>query len=95
MRVTPYRDVLSIDIRCIKGTYILHPFYTHEPMEMQTQAVSLQCHLGTQVRRFHPFGGGMRSCIGQSLARMNAPTVLAMLVSNFRFEMDESVRLSS
>jgi cytochrome P450 len=45
-----------------------------------------------QVRRFHPFGDGIRSCIGQSLARMNMPTAVALLVSAFRFEMDDSVR---
>jgi hypothetical protein len=34
----------------------------------------------------------MRSCIGQSLARMNVPTAVAMLVCAFRFKMDKSVR---
>eukprot|EP00884_Botryococcus_braunii_P020070 jgi/Botrbrau1/6747/Bobra.0324s0032.1 len=44
-----------------------------------------------RVRRFHPFGDGMRSCIGQSLARMNVPTAVAMLVCAFRFKMDKSI----
>lgn len=44
-----------------------------------------------RVRKFHPFGDGLRSCVGQNLARMNVPTAIALFVSNFHLKLDESV----
>ena len=35
----------------------------------------------------------MRNCLGQQLAYTNIPTAIAMLVSNFRMELSEEVRL--
>ncbi len=43
--------------------------------------------LCAQVRRFNPFGQGLRNCLGQQLARMNIPTAIAMFVSNFKLEL--------
>ncbi|KAK9835968.1 hypothetical protein WJX81_002349 [Elliptochloris bilobata] len=37
--------------------------------------------------RYTPFGNGMRNCVGQQLAKVNMPTALGMLVSNFKFEL--------
>ena len=46
-----------------------------------------------QVRRFNPFGQGLRNCLGQQLARMNVPTAVAMFVSNFKLELTPEVML--
>lgn len=40
-----------------------------------------------KVRRFNPFGQGLRNCLGQQLARMNVPTAIAMFVANFKLEL--------
>ncbi|KXZ56708.1 hypothetical protein GPECTOR_1g638 [Gonium pectorale] len=41
---------------------------------------------------FMPFSEGPRSCVGQSLAKLEVMTVLAVLLSNFRIELAEEVR---
>ncbi|CAL8472312.1 g11855 [Coccomyxa elongata] len=38
-----------------------------------------------KVKRYNPFGQGVRNCLGQQLARMNVPTAVAMFVSEFEF----------
>ena len=38
-------------------------------------------------RRYLPFGDGMRSCIGQSLAKMNYTATVALLLSHFTFRL--------
>ena len=45
-----------------------------------------------QVRRYTPFGGGIRNCLGQQLARMNVPTAVAMFVGNFHLQLTAEVR---
>ena len=44
-----------------------------------------------QARRYNPFGGGVRNCLGQQLARMNVPTAVAMFVSNFHLKLTPEV----
>eukprot|EP00884_Botryococcus_braunii_P015153 jgi/Botrbrau1/23639/Bobra.55_2s0026.1 len=39
------------------------------------------------AKRFLPFGGGVRSCVGQSLAAMNMSATLVLLLSAFKFEL--------
>ncbi len=46
-----------------------------------------------QVKRYNPFGQGVRNCLGQQLARMNVPTAVAMFVSEFEFTVAPEVRL--
>ncbi|CAK0787756.1 hypothetical protein CVIRNUC_010978 [Coccomyxa viridis] len=38
---------------------------------------------GSKARRMHPFGQGIRNCVGQQLAKINIPTVIAMFVREF------------
>ncbi len=45
-----------------------------------------------QTRRYNPFGGGIRNCLGQQLARMNVPTAVAMFVANFHLQLTQEVR---
>ena len=40
-----------------------------------------------------PFSVGARDCAGQSLARMNYTTTVAMLLSHFSFKLAAEVRL--
>ena len=49
------------------------------------------CSGGVQARRYNPFGGGVRNCLGQQLARMNVPTAVAMFVSNFHLKLTPEV----
>ena len=42
-------------------------------------------------RRYLPFGDGMRSCVGQSLAKMNYTATLALLLSHFSFRLADRV----
>ena len=44
-------------------------------------------------RRYLPFGDGMRSCVGQSLAKMNYTATLALLLSHFSFRLADRVSL--
>ena len=44
-------------------------------------------------RRYLPFGDGMRSCVGQSLAKMNYTAPLALLLSHFSFRLADRVSL--
>ena len=46
-------------------------------------------------RRYLPFGDGMRSCVGQSLAKMNYTATLALLLSHFSFRLADRVRSST
>lgn len=46
---------------------------------------------GAPVKRFIPFSQGSRDCAGQSLARMNYATTVAMLVANFSFKLAPEV----
>ena len=46
-----------------------------------------------KARRFMPFSVGARDCAGQSLARMNYTTTVAMLLSHFSFKLADEVRL--
>lgn len=41
---------------------------------------------------WNPFSTGPRNCIGQALALAEARTVLAVLLSNFTFELPEGVQ---
>ncbi len=45
-----------------------------------------------QVKRYTPFGQGVRNCLGQQLARMNVPTAVAMFMSEFEFTVAPQVR---
>ena len=47
-----------------------------------------------KARRFMPFSVGARDCAGQSLARMNYTTTVAMLLSHFSFKLAAEVCLS-
>ncbi|CAL8464267.1 g3802 [Coccomyxa elongata] len=40
-----------------------------------------------RAKRFLPFSAGTRDCVGQSLARMNYTTTVAMLLAHFKFEL--------
>ena len=40
---------------------------------------------GRPPLRFIPFSAGLRSCIGQNLAKMNYTATLAILLSHFTF----------
>ena len=42
-------------------------------------------------RRYLPFGDGMRSCVGQSLAKMNYTATVALLLSHFTFRLADRV----
>lgn len=42
-------------------------------------------------RRFLPFSTGLRSCIGQNLAKMNYTATLAVLLSRYSFELPKEV----
>lgn len=42
-------------------------------------------------RRYLPFGDGVRSCVGQSLAKMNYTATLALLLSHFSFRLADRV----
>ena len=42
-------------------------------------------------RRYLPFGDGMRSCVGQSLAKMNYTATVALLLSHFSFRLADHV----
>lgn len=53
------------------------------------------CFLWLQVKRYNPFGQGVRNCLGQQLARMNVPTAVAMFVAQFDFSLAPEVRPSS
>ena len=44
-----------------------------------------------QVKRFLPFSLGTRDCVGQSLARMNTTTTVAMLLARFKFQLADKV----
>ena len=50
-----------------------------------------QRHGVMQAKRFHPFGQGIRNCVGQQLARMNVPTAVAMFVGNFHLQVAPQV----
>lgn len=43
-------------------------------------------------KRFLPFAAGLRNCIGQNLAKMNAHATLAVLLSRFSFQLPAEVR---
>ena len=42
-----------------------------------------------KVRRWMPFSSGQRDCVGQSLARMNYITTVAMLLARFSLRLAE------
>ena len=44
-----------------------------------------------RVKRFLPFSLGTRDCVGQSLARMNTTTTVAMLLARFKFQLADKV----
>lgn len=48
---------------------------------------------GQKVKRFIPFSHGNRDCAGQSLARINYTTTVAMLLANFSFRLADEVGL--
>ena len=51
----------------------------------------LQAAGARRPRRFMPFSAGLRSCIGQPLARMNLHATLACLYSRFTFQLPPEV----
>ena len=44
-----------------------------------------------RVKRFLPFSTGTRDCVGQTLARMNYTTTVAMLLAHFKFRLADEV----
>ncbi|CAK0783590.1 hypothetical protein CVIRNUC_006789 [Coccomyxa viridis] len=44
-----------------------------------------------RVKRFLPFSLGTRDCVGQSLARMNTTTTVAMLLARFKFQLADKM----
>lgn len=44
-----------------------------------------------RAKRFLPFSAGTRDCVGQSLARMNYTTTVAMLLAHFEFKLTPEV----
>lgn len=44
-----------------------------------------------RAKRFLPFSAGTRDCVGQSLARMNYTTTVAMLLTHFKFQLTPEV----
>ena len=47
-----------------------------------------------QVRRYLPFSGGNRACVGMELARLNYTVALALLLSHFSFRLADEACLS-
>jgi cytochrome P450 len=43
---------------------------------------------------YFPFGGGPRVCIGQALAKLQMPLVLAMVLQRFRFTLIEGQKIT-
>lgn len=46
---------------------------------------------GAQAKRFTPFGNGIRNCVGMQLSKMNIPTAVAMIVSQFKLALSPEV----
>lgn len=56
------------------------------PGDAQVRAITVR------PKRFLPFSLGTRDCVGQSLARMNYTTTVAMLLAHFKFQLTPEVR---
>ncbi len=52
---------------------------------------ALQVDASRPPKRFLPFLTGLRSCIGQNLAKMNYTATLAVLLSRFSFQLPPEV----
>jgi cytochrome P450 len=42
---------------------------------------------------FFPYGGGMRMCIGMHLARMEITTIMALFITQYRFELEPGIKI--
>ena len=47
--------------------------------------------LSAQAKRYTPFGNGIRNCVGMQLSKMNIPTAVAMIVSQFKLALSPEV----
>ena len=56
-----------------------------------TEAKATKGETEARAKRFLPFSAGTRDCVGQSLARMNYTTTVAMLLAHFKFELNPEV----
>jgi fatty acid synthase len=64
-------------------------------LELLEDEEALRVDAARPPKRFMPFAGGVRNCIGQNLAKMNAHATLALLLSRFTFRLPPEVRAAA
>jgi cytochrome P450 len=95
------REAIADDVLCgyaiPKGTLVMpsqwvlhrHPDYWPDPERFDPQRFTPE-QVATRPRfAYFPFGGGPHLCVGRALALLEAPLLLAVLLSRFRFESTE------
>jgi cytochrome P450 len=96
------REAIADDVLCgypiRKGTLVMpsqwvihrHPRIWKEPDRFDPLRFTPERVAARPRFAYFPFGGGPRLCIGRTLALLEAPLILAVLLSRFRFHSTES-----
>jgi cytochrome P450 len=76
--------------------YVVHrdPRYFPEPERFDPERFSEASRAARPRFAYFPFGGGSRTCIGEQFAWLECVTILAMVLSQFRFVVEPSQRIS-
>lgn len=95
VRMAKERDRLSSGVDLPAGAklyicpWVIHRSqrYFDDPLQFNPLRFDDQARKGRPKYAYFPFGGGPRVCIGQALAKMQMPLMLAMIVQRFSLEL--------
>jgi cytochrome P450 len=76
--------------------YVVHrdPRYFPEPERFDPERFSEAARSGRPRFAYFPFGGGSRTCIGEQFALLESLSILAMVLSRFRFLVDTGQKIA-
>jgi cytochrome P450 len=92
----PSGPVIPRSSKIYLSQYVMHrdPRYFPEPERFDPERFSEAARAARPRFCYFPFGGGSRTCIGEQFALLEIVSILAMVLSRFRVQMEPGRKIS-